>query len=300
MHYSKNERLYEIEKMMRGIPNFKERGCGSVVLQTDMRDCIEEQPPPSSYAQALQMMVSAIKYQPLDDRLNEYIAEREMEQMNYRSEKHKEVFEEIVSKMDKKNNMQDIMATEGFESVNSFAKVVNGFKGKESWYKLHAVAEYAEAIDGETMTKLASNINSFIFIPDIYDEEELGKYWIEHNDEYKLSPELEDYFLYEQFGEQLRIDNRGSFIENGYVCMAEGYSLDEILETEENEAMTMGGMAGMSLLWFCDEMWVFGDVISEGMEAEIRFCKNLNIRIRYITDTEVTKNIQNSMEVNAT
>lgn len=138
--------------------------------------------------------------------------------------------------------MQDIMATEGFDSVNSFAKAVNGFKGKESWDKLHAVAEYAEAIDGETMTKLASNINSFIFIPDIYDEEELGKYWIEHNDEYKLSPELEDYFLYEQFGEQLRIDNRGSFIENGYVCMAEGYSLDEILETEENEAMTMGGM----------------------------------------------------------
>lgn len=42
MHYSKNERLYEIEKMMRGIPNFKERGCGSVVLQSDMRDSIEE------------------------------------------------------------------------------------------------------------------------------------------------------------------------------------------------------------------------------------------------------------------
>ena len=47
--------------MMRGIPNFKERGCGSVVLQSDMRDSIEEQPPPSSYAQALQIMVSAAR-----------------------------------------------------------------------------------------------------------------------------------------------------------------------------------------------------------------------------------------------
>ena len=36
MHYSKNERLYEIEKMMRGIPNFRERDHGSLVLQTDM------------------------------------------------------------------------------------------------------------------------------------------------------------------------------------------------------------------------------------------------------------------------
>lgn len=79
MHYSKNERLYEIEKMMRGIPNFRERGHGSLVLQTDMRDCIEEQPPPSSYAEALQITMSAIRYQPLDDRLREYIAEREMD-----------------------------------------------------------------------------------------------------------------------------------------------------------------------------------------------------------------------------
>ena len=62
MHYSKNERLYEIEKMMRGIPNFRERGYGSLVLQTDMRDCIEEQPPPSSYVEALQITMSAIRY----------------------------------------------------------------------------------------------------------------------------------------------------------------------------------------------------------------------------------------------
>lgn len=72
--------------------------------------------------------------------------------------------------------------------------------------------------------------------------------------------------------------------------------LDDDIQTEREK----GRMAGMSLLWFCDEMWVFGDVISEGMEAEIRFCKNLNICIRYITEAEVTKNIQDSMEVNAT
>ena len=42
MHYSKNERLYEIEKMMRGIPNFRERGHGSLVLQTDIDDLSDE------------------------------------------------------------------------------------------------------------------------------------------------------------------------------------------------------------------------------------------------------------------
>ena len=49
--------------------------------------------------------------------------------------------------------------------------------------------------------------------------------------------------------------------------------------------------AGLSLLWFCDEMWVFGDEITEGMQREINFCKNLNIRVVYISDETVNKKI---------
>ena len=43
----------------------------------------------------------------------------------------------------------------------------------------------------------------------------------------------------------------------------------------------------MSLLWLCDEVWAFGDVITDGMRAELKFSKNLNIRIRYITEKEI-------------
>ena len=45
--------------------------------------------------------------------------------------------------------------------------------------------------------------------------------------------------------------------------------------------------AGRSLLWFCDELWVFGDEITEAMRTEIEFCRNLNIRIRTISDDEI-------------
>ena len=45
----------------------------------------------------------------------------------------------------------------------------------------------------------------------------------------------------------------------------------------------------MSLLWFCDEIWVFGDVITEGMRKEIDFCRNLNITIRYPKEREIIK-----------
>ena len=42
----------------------------------------------------------------------------------------------------------------------------------------------------------------------------------------------------------------------------------------------IGMAAGLSLLWFCDEMWIFGDEVSEGMRGEIQFCQNLNIRMK--------------------
>lgn len=51
----------------------------------------------------------------------------------------------------------------------------------------------------------------------------------------------------------------------------------------------IGMAAGLSLLWFCDEMWIFGDEVSEGMRGEIQFCQNLNIRMKIITDKEIRK-----------
>ena len=47
--------------------------------------------------------------------------------------------------------------------------------------------------------------------------------------------------------------------------------------------------AGLSLLWFCDEMWIFGGEVTEGMRSEIQFCKNLNIRMKNISDKEIRK-----------
>ena len=53
----------------------------------------------------------------------------------------------------------------------------------------------------------------------------------------------------------------------------------------------IGMAAGLSLLWFCDEMWIFGDEETEGMKSEIQFCRNLNIRTRKIRDSEIRKKI---------
>ena len=51
----------------------------------------------------------------------------------------------------------------------------------------------------------------------------------------------------------------------------------------------IGRNAGMSLLWFCDEVWIFGDEITEGMKAEIDFCRSLNLKTRKIRYSEIDK-----------
>ena len=61
--------------------------------------------------------------------------------------------------------------------------------------------------------------------------------------------------------------------------------LDDSIEKERE----IGMAAGLSLLWFCDEMWIFGDIITEGMKAEINFCRNLNVKMRKIKPHEINK-----------
>ena len=51
-------------------------------------------------------------------------------------------------------------------------------------------------------------------------------------------------------------------------------------ETERELAMFMD----MVFLGKCDELWVFGDLISQGMQAEISKAKKKNMSIRYFTE----------------
>lgn len=61
------------------------------------------------------------------------------------------------------------------------------------------------------------------------------------------------------------------------------------LDDNDPKDREVGLAAGLSLLWFCDELWLFGDTVTEGMRGELQFCKNLNICIRKITEKEIQK-----------
>ena len=63
----------------------------------------------------------------------------------------------------------------------------------------------------------------------------------------------------------------------------------ECLDDNDPKDREIGLAAGLSLLWFCDELWIFGDEITEGMRREIDFCKNLNIKTRAVKDSDIKK-----------
>lgn len=65
----------------------------------------------------------------------------------------------------------------------------------------------------------------------------------------------------------------------------------ECLNDHNPKERELGMAAGLSLLWFCDEMWIFGDEVSEGMKAEMQFCKSLNIPVRKVRYNEINKKI---------
>lgn len=61
------------------------------------------------------------------------------------------------------------------------------------------------------------------------------------------------------------------------------------LDTEKKDERELIESAGINLLWFCDEMWIFGEEITDDMKEEINFCKNLNIKMRRIKAKEIRK-----------
>ena len=63
------------------------------------------------------------------------------------------------------------------------------------------------------------------------------------------------------------------------------------LNDDNQKEREIGLAAGLGMLWFCDELWVFGQTVTEGMKQEIQFCKHLNIKIRYVSEKEIRKKI---------
>lgn len=75
--------------------------------------------------------------------------------------------------------------------------------------------------------------------------------------------------------------------ECGAIPIAPQIYFSQFLDTAIPEEHAFQAMAGLLLLSECDELWYFGDSISQGMVRKIIAAKQQNIPVRYISDQEI-------------
>lgn len=74
-------------------------------------------------------------------------------------------------------------------------------------------------------------------------------------------------------------------VERGVIPFAPHLLYPLVLDENDPAQRKLGLYFGLVWLSMCDELWVFGDHISSGMQSEIDSAKTHHIPIRYFTDS---------------
>lgn len=72
-------------------------------------------------------------------------------------------------------------------------------------------------------------------------------------------------------------------VDSGYIPIAPHLLFPQFLDDGNPDERQLGLLFGNVLMSKCAEVWVFGEHISNGMDAEIRRAKRKNYPIRYFT-----------------
>lgn len=120
-----------------------------------------------------------------------------------------------------------------------------------------------------------------------YVDNRLGGFEAEQDKEEKLKPDCaligtdgNVFALLGMASHTLKQNGMAPFIPHFYAL---------ILDDSNKEERNLGMLAGLSMLWVCDAVWVFRDEITESMKTEIRFAEKLNIEVRYISENDLRK-----------
>lgn len=73
-------------------------------------------------------------------------------------------------------------------------------------------------------------------------------------------------------------------VDKGYIPIAPHLLFPQFLNDANPKERQLGLFFGNAIMSKCSEVWVFGNRISAGMEAEIKRAKWKNYRLRYFTE----------------
>ncbi len=73
-------------------------------------------------------------------------------------------------------------------------------------------------------------------------------------------------------------------VDNGYIPVAPHLLFPQFLDDNNPRERQLGLFFGTAIMSKCAEVWVFGSIISPGMEAEIKRAKWKDYRLRYFNE----------------
>ena len=73
-------------------------------------------------------------------------------------------------------------------------------------------------------------------------------------------------------------------VDKGYIPIAPHLLFTQFLNDDNPKERQLGIFFGNAVMSKCSEVWVFGDRIFDGMEAEIKRAKRKNYRLRYFNE----------------
>lgn len=141
-----------------------------------------------------------------------------------------------------KERLEAILDEQGLPTLNKVAKAVNDLGAENELEKLTALMEYAEVTEPDDIAKLADNIDKFHLIEGATEYSDMSSHVIDELEDYHISIELYDYFDEEKFGEDQMDERNGKFVDAGIVYLKNNHSLNEILDREEEQGMSMSGI----------------------------------------------------------
>ena len=116
---------------------------------------------------------------------------------------------------------------ESIDELNYFATLLKDLNEYELENFIGAV-EYSENIESaKDLINLTYNLDNYIIYPDVENEEDLGRFYVEQLSALEIPDDLEQYFDYEAYGRDINLNSNGIFSEKceGYIeCFNNGFT----------------------------------------------------------------------------
>lgn len=161
-----------------------------------------------------------------------------LEDCKYTADLYNPKYEKLI------DNFDEVLSKEGVMELNHLVKKVDEYD--IDIRKLCAAIEYAGVTSSNDIGILVDNIDDLELITDIDDGDfdEVGRYFINHSDDYDLSEELEDFFDFQQFGVCIAEDRSGQFVSGGFIYYDGNDDMSVILDQLDgvDSSMRMGGI----------------------------------------------------------